>query len=560
MTETTKKSSWGLWAILGGVAVIAAGGAYFYYKVILGKALTPMDAAKLVPEKALLATYISTEPQTWSKMEQFGTPEAQKILGETWAELLPDVTQESNISYDQDIKPWLGNIMVAVLPSDVATNQQENVLMVVGIKNKAKALQFSLKMRQTLKELEETDYKGFPISRGKTSEDESVSFALINDYLVVSSEEAVINASIDTVKGEASLATKGEDLEIFSQKLGLKNPIAQMYIPNYSSFVQQSLKAVENIENDESLPEIPEVMPEEIIKELDKIESVVVGLGIEDEGLHFKAITQVSDEVKFDYLQTNQGKLLDQFPKETFLLIAGQGISQSWNYLLQDIEKNPELNSVLTEARKVVKEELNLDLDQDIFGWMDGEFAFGMINSNQGALSTIGMGGALIIETSDRPKGENTIKTLMELLEPQFSGFILPSETKIDGIDAKTWKTPFQQEVFGYGWKDKGFFLLTLGTPFDNFINLTKQESLGKSAHFQEITKALPQDNLGYFYFDLRQAKNTFQTIAQMSGYPVTPESQAFLDSVKGLAMTSTLPENSIIAFEMILSLEKNQK
>jgi hypothetical protein len=45
-----------------------------------------------------------------------------------------------------------------------------------------------------------------------------------------------------------------------------------------------------------------------------------------------------------------------------------------------------------------------------------------------------------------------------------------------------------------------------------------------------------------------------------MSGYPVTPESQAFLDSVKGLAMTSTLPENSIIAFEMILSLEKNQK
>ncbi len=559
MAETIKKPSWALGAILGSLLAIALGGTYVYYKIILGKALTPLDAAKLVPDEALMATYIVTEPKVWSQMSEFGTTEAQEIMGKTWQELTPNITAISNINYDQDIKPWLGNIMFAVLPQK-EEKEGENILMVVGITNKAKALQFALKVKQDLKDLEEKEYKDYPISSGTTKENEPLSFALVNDYLIVGSNPNIINSAIDSFQGEASFATAMKDTAIFNRDLGLKTPLAQIYLPNYSALVEEGFNTAETISNEEKSEEKSEEIPEEILKEFNQIESAVIGVGLEKEGLHFQAITKLNSEVNFDYLQLSEGKILDQFPSETFLLFTGQGLSKIWTDAIKQFEDIPEFKTPIDEARKNIKKELNLDLDRDILGWMNGEIGFGLINSNQGALSIIGIGGVLAIQTTDRPTAEKTINTLTDYYKKELSPFILSSDKKIDEINVIEWKDAMQQYILGYGWTKKDTFLMTLGTPFDNFLTLTKENSLANSKIFQEITQSLPKDNLGYFYFDLEKTKQVIQKGEKLSGQSIPSEAKAFLYSIKGIASTSTLPEDFILQSDLILSLEKTEK
>ena len=70
-----KKSSFLIPVI--GTAVILAGGiaAYIYLKGSTDSS-SPLGNAKLVPQTALMATYIDTNPESWYKLHQFGTPEA----------------------------------------------------------------------------------------------------------------------------------------------------------------------------------------------------------------------------------------------------------------------------------------------------------------------------------------------------------------------------------------------------------------------------------------------------------------------------------------------------
>ncbi|MBD0304065.1 MAG: DUF3352 domain-containing protein, partial [Tolypothrix sp. T3-bin4] len=65
-----------------GAAVIVTGSiaAYMYLKGPFGDSSGALASAKIVPSTAFMATYISTDPQAWAKLQQFGTPEAQQIV------------------------------------------------------------------------------------------------------------------------------------------------------------------------------------------------------------------------------------------------------------------------------------------------------------------------------------------------------------------------------------------------------------------------------------------------------------------------------------------------
>ncbi|MFO5441009.1 MAG: DUF3352 domain-containing protein, partial [Dolichospermum sp.] len=143
-----KKSSFLIPVI--GTAVILAGGiaAYIYLKGNTDSS-SPLGNAKLVPQTALMATYIDTNPESWYKLQQFGTPEAQKLVTKGLKDFNQQIWNDSNISYEADIKPWVGGVMIAVLPpdekktpppqkttNDLGSPSAPNILLVVGIKDK----------------------------------------------------------------------------------------------------------------------------------------------------------------------------------------------------------------------------------------------------------------------------------------------------------------------------------------------------------------------------------------------------------------------------------------
>ncbi len=273
---------------IGAVVVLTGGiAAYMYFKAPFGDSAGALGSAKVVPSTALMATYINTDPQAWTKLEQFGTPQAQELVTKSIENFNQDFFKESNISYEKDIKPWVGGVMIAVLPPSAVKPAQfntpaaepnppaklqsePNILLVVGIKDKLAALNFGNKLKgQKNAKFQETDYKGEKITETTDKGKPTYSAVLNNSQLVLAPEKRSVEQAIDTFKGQPSFATKEGASNILSKGVDVQNTLAQIYVPDYAGMVQQLVAAS---------PQATQVPPQ-TLNQLKQVKSMVAGCG-----------------------------------------------------------------------------------------------------------------------------------------------------------------------------------------------------------------------------------------------------------------------------------------
>lgn len=548
-----------------GAAVVVVGSiaAYMYLKGPSGDASGALSSAKLVPSTALMATYITTEPQAWEKLQQFGTPEAQKLVAKSLEDFNQQMLKDGNISYEKDIKPWVGGVMLAVLPanavkpaqfptpvpganSPIALRQEPQVLMVVGIKDRLSALNFANKLKaQKGVTSQEVDYKGEKITQTKPQTGQPTYSAVLNNsYLVFSPEKTSVEKAIDTYKGQSSFASKEGANSLLSKGVDVKNSLAQVYIPDYPGMVRQLVAAS---------PQGSQVNPQ-TLKQLEQVKSMVAGVGVDDAGVRFKAIANLDPQLnKFPY-QSTQSKILGQFPAETFALISGQGISRTWSAVVEQSQEYPEFKQAIEQVRGQMKL-VNLDLDKEIFGWMDQEFAFGAIPSNQGVLASIGFGGAWVFDTSDRKTAEATLTKLDTLAKTQQINI---TKRNVGGKDITEWQIPQQGALFAHGWLDQDTVFLAIGGPVAEVL-ANKNQTLDNSDNFKAIAGSLQKPNGGYFYLDMDRTMTLVNRFAAQTQQPIPPEANAVASSIRGLSVTANSPDKSLSQVEMLLALKPSR-
>jgi len=532
-----------------GTAVLIIGGIATYLYLKGGPSGGISDAvasAKLVPDDAMMATYIATDSKVWSKLEEFGTPEAQKIVAEGIKSFDESFSADNSISYDKDLKPWIGGVMVAVLPpspvqpaqNKTKSSPETNILMVVGIKDKVEALNFTNKLKkQKSVKIKEIEYKGQKIqeTKGKGSPTYST---ILNDRVLFSPSQSAVTQAIDTSKGEPSFFAKAGTSQLIGSNLKLDNTLAQIYVPDYSGMVQKLIATNPQAQQ----------LPPQTLEQLKQVKSFVAGIGVDDKGLRLKANTNLdAQKVKFQYEKTS-GKVLSQFPQDTIALVSGGGISKWWAAFAEQAKDTPELNVVLQQARTQLKQ-LNLDLDKDVFGWMDGEFGIAAIPINQGLLKQIGFGGAFLFHTGDRKTAEATFNKLDNLAKSQS---IKIGQKDINGKKITEWQIPGQGALLAHGWLNDETALVALGGSIAETLSKKGLQPLNSSESFQKITGTLPKENGGYFYLDMEKAQ-PFAT----RFFPPTPEASAMLNSISGIGVTATSPNKSLTQMEMLLALKK---
>ena len=533
-----------------GAAVVVAGSvaAYMYFKGASGDASSPLASAKVVPDEAMIATFISTDPKPWSQLQQFGTPAAQQLVEKSLQDFNKQMLTESNIDYQKELLPWVGSIMVAVLPSSPASPaqatpqpaQKSNVLMVIGIKDKVSAFNFANKLKaEKGVESKESDYKGQKIIE-PTGKGEPTYSAVLNDHLVLAQELKAVEQAIDTFKGEPSFASvEGAD-SFLSKGVDLKNSIAQIYIPDYASVTQQLIA---------NSPNAPQLSPAKLAQ-LQQVKSVIAGVGIDDAGLRMKAIAKIDPEANKVEYQPSPGKMVARFPGETIALISGQGISRHWSAFVEQTQTSPEFKQGIDQVRQQLKT-INLDLDKDIFGWMDGEFAIAAIPSNQGLLAAVGFGGALVFDTSDRKTAQATFDKLDALAK---SNFITVGQRNVQGKTVTEWQIPLQSALVGHGWLDEDTVFVAVGGPIADAIATPPNQALDTSENFKAVTGALLKPNGGYFYLDMDKTMSVLSSKPQSAA--ISPEASAILNSIRGIGMTTTSPDESTNQVEMLLGLK----
>jgi Protein of unknown function (DUF3352) len=531
-----------------GAAVIAGGaGAYWYYNnATMKSGVTPMAIAQVVPENAYMTTFVSSDLQSWAKLQEFGTPEARTLLEKGLKDAQNDLLTKNKIDFEKDVKPWVGNAMAAVLPAE--KGKQPNLLLVVSIRDKVSALGFAAKMASQSdgKPGKETDYKGNKVF---SNQEGTVFVSLVKEYLAIAPNQKTLEQAIDTSLGSPSLAAKPGIDTVLKTSVDLQNPIAQVYIFDYANAFQQ----IGNYSTTST------AIPPETLERLKNIKSMVAGVGVDDNGIRMKAIASMADNApKFDYKPT-PGKVIAQFPQDTIALFNGAHLSDYWKQGVEQAEKDPKVKSQIDQMRQATKTTADLDLDKDILGWMNGEFGIGLIPSDRGILAQSGFGSVMLFDTSDRKTAEATFAKLDEYVKKSSSGSIQIQQRDVQGKKVTEWNTPYGS-LFGHGWlDDDSVFVAIGGAPMVDVVT-AKNPPLDNSDTFKAVTASLPKQNLGYFYIDMDKTMVLVNKFAGMAQSSIPAEPAAVLNSIKGVGMTSSQVNPTTGQFEMLLALKKTAK
>ena len=535
--------------LLIAATIVAAGSAavYFYFQGLSQQVSNPQDSAKVIPDEAMMAAFISPNPQALSELQQFGTPGAQKLVGAGLQAFQEQSLAGTQIDFEKDLKPWLGGVMVALLPPDAAAKTEApKLLVVVSVKNKISAWNFANKLKsQQGATTQETEYKGVKISEIAEPTGKRYSVALLNDQLVMAPLRKPVELAIDTFKGEPSLATQQSTTKFFAESAGVKNPIATIYIADYPAAMQQ-LKA--NLPADFNLPST-------VLSQFKQVKSLVAGIGADSSGLRIKTIAQLDPKFVQQKPQF-ASKLLPRFPGETIAVIGGNGINQFWSQATAEAKDSPEVDRGIQQVRSSFKR-LDLDADRDVFGWMNGEFAIGAIGSDQGILSQLGMGAAMIFETSDRPAAEATLEKLDAIAKSNPTVSVAPRQ--VQGKEVTEWTIPQQGSLFGHGWLNENSVFVAFGGPLVDVITTTPPQPLSSSPSFQAIATSLPQANQGYFYIDMEKAMSwANRYLLAVQPNLVSPPVADLLNSLRGVSVATTSTEPTTAQLEMLFALKSN--
>ena len=601
MTETKPN----LLPIIGGAAVVVAGavGAYFFFNkaadLTTGVGPGATGTLTVVPKQSLMAMSISTDGAALSQLDQFLSPETKKLYDQEVAKVRANLAS-GEIDYDKDIKPWIGkSVTIAFLPSvktasltpnksasvipnryapmsnmgsDIGNNigsiqfvqnkavpspqtadkpaPAPNIVMVIEVKDKAGAEKFlaeKVKTKAGGKE-KESDYKGVKITQyGEGSTLNTT--AMVGDYLIVSPRtqgEQATQKVIDTFKGEASLASSSS-----ANDLKLKNPVAQIYIPNFG----------ESIVELSALNPQAKTIPPESLEQLKKVKSMNMGVGIDDAGVRFKVLGKL-DPATITALKNSPNKITGLIPSQSFSVITGFNLKNSWEEFAKSAEKTPEIKKSLDEARTQLKSSpLALDLDKEIFGWMDGEFAIASVPSKpEGILvQTQGLAPLLMFQTSNRAGAESLLK--------KFDDFAAKNGAKvgqkdIGGVAVTEWSAPEPGPgaIISHGWNQKDTFFITL-SPIVSLLVPKPAIALDADPAFKAIVSTLPTSNVGYFYIDVDKTWSIYQSLlpaAEKEKFPA--DAKAWIESVRGFAVTAAYPNQETAEVEAILALKKGGK
>jgi hypothetical protein len=532
---------------LGTTAVVAGGsGAFIYFNGLPGNN-TALSDAKLVPKDALMAAYLSTDVRAWSALNQFGTPGARKLLDQSWTTFKEGGDADSKISLEKDILPWVDGLLISVLPaSDIEAKEPVDMLVVVGVKSPDKALKFKAQIEKEkgVAAVKASTYKGETISevtykKGSTP----MNIAVLNGKLVMGSTRNSVEQAIDTSKGtKPSLASlPNASMLLEGKSNSIKNPIAHLYIPSYGDLVNMMVL---------SSPSTPP-LPPETLKQLALIRGIGTSIGIENNGLRMQSIAKVDASLLPASLKAAPSKITKQFPAGTVALFSGFGLAESWNQIVAQSDQSPELQTALNQARSISQQALDIDIDKDIFGWMDGEFALGFVPVKTGVMAQAGIAPALVIDSNDRGTTDELFQKVTTLVDRQRAMRV--DDLKVGSLTLTQIRpvTGASEPFVSYGWLNDSSMLIAMGPTVNQLA--TPATTLDQSPNYKAITADLPQANVGQGYIDVDQAV----VIMQRLNVPIPADALAVLQSIRGLGLASTIVDKETTTTDMQIVLRK---
>lgn len=201
-------------------------------------------------------------------------------------------------------------------------------------------------------------------------------------------------------------------------------------------------------------------------------------------------------------------------------------------------------------------EEVGLDVDREVFSWMDGEFVFGLIRLNQGILVIIGVGGVMVFEISDCFVVEVILKKLNQMVSKNKG--VIVKEKQMGEQLVMEWQMVGFGEFFGYGWFDDNVLFVVVGKLLIEVMMSMFEDGLIDSESFEEIVGFLLKLNQGYFYLDMEQVM-VWVDCYLFVNLLMFRDVKVILDFICGIGVMGSWLDELINEMEMLLVLQEEE-
>ena len=481
------------------------------------------------------------------------------------SKLKTSLLASTSLDYKQDIQPWLGNeITLAVTTQDIdrdpSNGQQPGYLMALATKNPEKSREFVdlLFSKRAIAgaNLATEQYEGIklifdsPQVDPKSKMQNSLAGAAVgDDFVLFANDPKVLREAINNVQApDLNITTFSQYQQAVKQIPKGALAVAFLNLPNIAQW--QGLK----------LPE-PATYDSEIVSVVLTNKGLLAETSLLAQGETAPPLEPLSQPVgALQYIPTSAG-----------LAIAGKNLSslpnsnlnQVWEQIkvaISGSEKN--IVSGLIKPVVDVQPDSDINLKEDIFSWVQGEYAIGLLpRSGQANPDFV----FVVEKTETTPAGISRLDEIassqglslntFDIDKQKISAWTQLKATKIADPQQRE-KYTIEAKVSGVRISQGNYEILASNLETMNEIINAKNNSLISDRQFQNSIAAIPQPNQGYVYLDWAKSRELLENqfpilkLAEILAKPI-------FENLRSLTMSSYGSDTKIFKIGVFFQLGK---
>lgn len=542
---------------------LSAGGFYWLttqtpLNLLNGGPTTTPAAAVFVSKQAPLLVSMLVNPDRIESLRQVFAPPAERSRSHAeFEQIKKSLLANTNLDYSRDIQPWIGDeITFAITTPDIDRDrnngQQTGFLLALSSQNSDRSQQFldSYWQKQSVltKAVQFEQYKGVKLTYQDlskiTQKSQPISplnrLNLSTSSLSSSFATALINSSPNSENNHnfVLFANNPKVLRDAIDHLEVANLNLQN-TPEYQKALQQ-LTQGRIAFGFVNIPQ-PEIEKNPQLS----LNSLAVAVGVNKRGLVAETALVTSSENTTIPKLSEPVPVLQYIPSASPFTVASTDLSNFWTELSSAIATNPEVSKLADRTLADIQTAWGLNLPQDIFNWVKGEYALAVIPGLSNNSDWI-----FAAETSaDAQKAIARLDEIARSKEYSIGNFTLRNQ-KITAWTQLTTNPNYGKENKGKSaieTEAKGVratvgkyeIFTTSVEAMDEALKAAETGSLVANQDFQTSIESLPKSNDGYFYLDWPNSRAIWEKqipllrLIELSARP-------FFDHLRSLTITST--------------------
>ncbi len=541
--------------------------------LLKGGPKTTPSAVIFVPKQAPIMASLMVNPDRLEALRLVtANPQDRKQARSEWNQFQQSILGTSGLDYSQDIKPWLGNeitLAVTTLDSDrdPTNGRQPGYLLAVTTKDAERSREFLQILWQKRAiagtELVFEQYKGTKLIYSRDSEaaqqnlkpQTSFASAVVgNRFVLFANRPKVLRDAINNVQAiELGLGRSAEyQKAIASLKQG-RIGVAFLNFPQLSSWAGKT-----------------------VADNASGYESLAIALEVDRQGLIVETALQTAVQNDHSAALSRPVGALRYLPASP-LSASGTDLAQLWADLSQGVSSYPDVAKWVNQPIDALEQQWNLNLPKDIFSWVKGEYALGLVpeevRQEEGvrreekiglnwvfvADKSAGEAEAAIAHLDDLAKQQGVSVGLLQLNDQTVNVWTRLStpdssrssqkaiEAKVAGVHTSVGN----YEIFAPSVEALSDLLKATQTP----ITETKKFGDAISSSYPQGVAPFSKPNNGYLFIDWEKAQPILEDrfplikVLELTGQP-------FLDHLRSLTLSSYGSKSGIHRGSLFVKLE----